>query len=508
MSETNDTEANLTETAISGASLLDAVKEENDGDFHDLPGGEDDDNIDSMIPNLPMRKRKASQADQEEDSDQSNDAKRGRISSTLKKEEEEDDDDDDTEEDVEKSSSSPAPEGAANGVSTAARGKLKPIKRPPMSKAREIRLEQNRKAARESRRRKKVMIEELQRSVIFFSRANGTLKQQNDELHRLLISAQAQVQALEASQRANAAANPSAVAPGAATSIKGEAQGTVDSASADGGTKDTAVTDPNVATFANNAVSQQQQQPLSLQGITQAQQAAAAQAAATQAMYEANGFPPAAARAAAQTFSQAAVAAAAAAGGTPAPAAPASANAPADGSSNNPAPAGAWTPGHGGVQQAMAFQQAYLQAMAMGAQGGASAPNVPQTQGPQGAAATPAAAGAPGQGPYADALNQFAMQQAQFAALAGMPGSAVPSAQGTAAAGTAANPAIFQHPQQQAAALQFANAANQMQAAAVWQGAAAAAMGAPAGTVGSVGGSSAAPMPSPATTTVQQGDGS
>ena len=41
------------------------------------------------------------------------------------------------------------------------------------------------------------MIEELQRSVIFFSRANGTLKQQNDELTRLLMQAQTQVAAIE-----------------------------------------------------------------------------------------------------------------------------------------------------------------------------------------------------------------------------------------------------------------------------------------------------------------------
>jgi hypothetical protein len=60
-------------------------------------------------------------------------------------------------------------------------------------KARENRLDQNRKAAKESRRRKKVMIEELQRSVIFFSRANGALKQQNDDLTRLLMQAQMQV---------------------------------------------------------------------------------------------------------------------------------------------------------------------------------------------------------------------------------------------------------------------------------------------------------------------------
>lgn len=64
---------------------------------------------------------------------------------------------------------------------------------PIVPKARENRLDQNRKAAKESRRRKKVMIEELQRSVIFFSRANGALKQQNDELTRLLMQAQMSV---------------------------------------------------------------------------------------------------------------------------------------------------------------------------------------------------------------------------------------------------------------------------------------------------------------------------
>lgn len=40
------------------------------------------------------------------------------------------------------------------------------------------------------------MIEELQRSVIFFSRANSTLKQQNDDLTRLLMQAQTQISQL------------------------------------------------------------------------------------------------------------------------------------------------------------------------------------------------------------------------------------------------------------------------------------------------------------------------
>jgi hypothetical protein len=74
-------------------------------------------------------------------------------------------------------------------------------------KARETRLEQNRKAARESRRRKKVMIEDLQRSVIFFSRANGTLKHQNDDLIRLLLQAQAQVSIIESTSSTNTTMN-------------------------------------------------------------------------------------------------------------------------------------------------------------------------------------------------------------------------------------------------------------------------------------------------------------
>lgn len=118
----------------------------------------------------------------------------------------------------------------------------------PVSRAREVRLEQNRKAARESRRRKKVMIEELQRSVIFFSRANNTLKQQNDDLTRLLMQAQAQVNAADGDGKVEAT--------------------------------------PAVTT--NEA--------------TDAEQQAEAATAATQAMFESQGYPAAAARAAAQTM--------------------------------------------------------------------------------------------------------------------------------------------------------------------------------------------------------------
>lgn len=60
-------------------------------------------------------------------------------------------------------------------------------KKQTTDRSRALRLEQNRKAARESRRRKKAMIEELQRSLMFFSKANEHLKQQNELMTRQLL---------------------------------------------------------------------------------------------------------------------------------------------------------------------------------------------------------------------------------------------------------------------------------------------------------------------------------
>lgn len=122
--------------------------------------------------------------------------------------------------------STPAVAAAAPPVTVAAPATAADANKP-MSKAREVRLDQNRKAARESRRRKKTMIEELQRSVIFFSRANGTLKQQNDELSRLLMQAQAQISTMgsAAGQPAPATKAPAgqpAAAPATAPPVKTE----------------------------------------------------------------------------------------------------------------------------------------------------------------------------------------------------------------------------------------------------------------------------------------------
>lgn len=52
---------------------------------------------------------------------------------------------------------------------------------------RKERLEQNRISARESRKRKKTMIEELQRTVITLSRENKDLNERNETLRRQLI---------------------------------------------------------------------------------------------------------------------------------------------------------------------------------------------------------------------------------------------------------------------------------------------------------------------------------
>jgi hypothetical protein len=230
---------------------------------------------------------------------------------------------------------------------------LTSLERPPMTKAREVRLDQNRKAARDSRRRKKVMIEELQRSVIFFSRANGTLKQQNDELSRLLMQAQAQASAVDSHQGGAEQSQPSPTQ----TTTKPEGE------------------------------------PAS-NGFQQAQ----AQAVATQAMFESQGFPAAAARAAAQTMNAS----------TPSVPAPTTASAPAAVSQTALPP---MQPG--ATMQAMAnFQQAAAAAMQQAIQGMQGIPGMNMSQ----LAATPV--GANPQQAYTDTMTALAMQQAA-AAVAG-----------------------------------------------------------------------------------------
>jgi uncharacterized protein (DUF3084 family) len=61
------------------------------------------------------------------------------------------------------------------------------------ARKRKERLEQNRISARESRKRKKTMIEELQRTVITLSRENKELNERNENLRRQLMELGAKV---------------------------------------------------------------------------------------------------------------------------------------------------------------------------------------------------------------------------------------------------------------------------------------------------------------------------
>ena len=65
------------------------------------------------------------------------------------------------------------------------------------ARKRKERLEQNRISARESRKRKKTMIEELQRTVITLSRENKDLNERNESLRRQLMEIGAKVCAFE-----------------------------------------------------------------------------------------------------------------------------------------------------------------------------------------------------------------------------------------------------------------------------------------------------------------------
>jgi bZIP transcription factor len=236
-----------------------------------------------------------------------------------------------------------APAGSVEPDSKTAKTEdgLRLLKRGPISKAREIRLEQNRKAARQSRRRKKVMIEELQRSVIFFSRSNGVLKQQNDDLQRLVMNARSQVSQIEGQK--------------------------------------------SLTPVAQSMVQVKEENH---------KQQAEANAVATQAVLESQGFPSAAARAVAQTMN-----------GTSA------SDRAAAGSSHGLPP---MQPG--ATMQAMAnFQQAAAVAMQQAVQGMKQIPGITVS-----ALTATAPSGANPSQAFNDTMTALAMQQA--AAAAGHPG--------------------------------------------------------------------------------------
>ncbi|KAL7541592.1 hypothetical protein ACHAXR_011049 [Thalassiosira sp. AJA248-18] len=172
---------------------------------------------------------------------------------------------------------------AASSSSSSAyssKGKTKDI-----SAARTRRLEQNRRAAIESRRRKKLMIGELQRSVAFYTKANENLSMDNRDLEQRLFLAKQQVMQM---------GTMGTVAPAAALATLKSPPEDFKKPMAE--SKQNKLTNAPPTQPLHPSASPAQQKP--------DQAKAQAQLTATQAMYETMGFPSGAARVAASTFSQ------------------------------------------------------------------------------------------------------------------------------------------------------------------------------------------------------------
>mmetsp|Transcript_36833 Transcript_36833/g.77278 ORF Transcript_36833/g.77278 Transcript_36833/m.77278 type:complete len:403 (+) Transcript_36833:124-1332(+) len=165
------------------------------------------------------------------------------------------------------------------------------------------RLEQNRLAAVESRRRKKHMVEELQRSVQYYSKANATLKSQNADLERQLLVAKQKAFIIIENLKSEGNGNDS-------TSVKAAIQ---DASISNNKTFPPQETKPTESLTPDQLTPVHINRPYSaLIGSTSKttsntdmeKQEQLAQFAATQALYKSMGYPAGAARVAASTFSQ------------------------------------------------------------------------------------------------------------------------------------------------------------------------------------------------------------
>jgi hypothetical protein len=168
---------------------------------------------------------------------------------------------------------------------------------------REKRLGQNRLAAVESRRRKKHMIEELQKSVQYYSLANSSLKSQNAELERELLLAKHNVlinrsNTVQMKRPGDHAASTADFAPrnAAAQNLPAQKAPTQQVLSSE----QLPITGHGGSLCVPSSVSTH---PSKVDMDKQAQQAQA-QFAATQALYTSMGYPAGAARFAASTLSQ------------------------------------------------------------------------------------------------------------------------------------------------------------------------------------------------------------
>lgn len=159
------------------------------------------------------------------------------------------------------------------------------------------RLEQNRQAAVESRRRKKHMVEELQRSVQYYSRANATLKSQNAELERQLLVAK---------QRTMVREKPKSTDTGTGINTASAKVSTVHPQEKHVSPPKESM--PEAETSEQSTIHHVSRPYSALIGAASRsdteRQAQQAQYAATQALYKSMGYPAGAARVAASTFSQ------------------------------------------------------------------------------------------------------------------------------------------------------------------------------------------------------------
>ena len=194
-------------------------------------------------------------------------------------------------------------DSVAGGEGAAASKRITTGAAPEDTDKREKRLGQNRMAAVESRRRKKHMIEELQRSVQYYSRANSSLKSQNADLERELLLAKHSV-------LINRSKTVQSKRPG----------GDTVSAANIAPRNDAAQKLPALKAPTQQVLSSEQQPIMSHGGslcvpssimaygskvdMDEQSQQAQAQFAATQALYTSMGYPAGAARFAASTLSQ------------------------------------------------------------------------------------------------------------------------------------------------------------------------------------------------------------
>ena len=162
-----------------------------------------------------------------------------------------------------------------------------------VSAARARRLEQNRKAAIESRRRKKVMVAELQRSVTFYTKANENLKKANEELEKSLMIAKQKLLGQKDDNDQSVAASGGLKTPEEERSVEGKSS-----------PEEAPKIEQQTVPITVDAPVSTAQQIASFQPPVNVSVADQANLTAMQAVYENMGYPTATARSVAGLFSQ------------------------------------------------------------------------------------------------------------------------------------------------------------------------------------------------------------